>query len=129
MRRSMIALVSAGAVALAVGGYAVGASGHGGATKQSAMCEQAEQEFASRASQLRKQMQQRGLEVNARDNTLDEAQSKILTEVVQQNPTCFGAGRRAAAAVIKQHPSEGEADAAICDLLGIKAEDCSVAVG
>ncbi|PWU52106.1 hypothetical protein DLE60_17320 [Micromonospora globispora] len=125
----MIALVSAGAVALAVGGYAIGAAGHRGVTKRPAMCEQAEQEFASRAGQLRKQMQQRGLEVNARDNTLDEAQSKILAEIVQQNPTCFGAGRRATAAVIQQHPSEGEADAVICDLIDIKAEDCSVAVG
>lgn len=64
-----------------------------------------------------------------RDVTLDQAQRAIFAEIVQQNPACFGAGRRAAAAVILQHPREGEADAAICDLVDIKAEDCSVSVG
>lgn len=104
----MIALVGAGAGALAVGGYAVGAADDGGATKKSAMCEQAEQEFAGRAGQLRKQMQQRAFETRARDVTLDQAQRAILAEIVQQNPACFGAGRRAAAAVILQHPREGK---------------------
>uniref|UniRef100_UPI001F2FF9B8 hypothetical protein n=1 Tax=Micromonospora coerulea TaxID=47856 RepID=UPI001F2FF9B8 len=109
--------------------YAVGAVSHRGPTKQSAVCEQAEQEFASRAGQLRQQVQllQRGvgLDGNARDEALDEAQRKILAGVVQQNPTCFGAGMRAAAAVIQQPRSEREADAAICDLIGIKAEGCA----
>ena len=125
----MIASVGAGAAALAVGGYAVGAASHAGPTKKSAMCEQAEQEFAGRAGRLRTQMQQRGFETSARDVTLDQAQRAILAEIVQQNPACFGAGRRAAAAVILQHPCEGEADAAICDLVDIKAEGCSVSVG
>ncbi|GAA4572129.1 hypothetical protein GCM10023176_34390 [Micromonospora coerulea] len=125
----MIALVSAGAVALAGGGYAIGAVSHRGTNKQSAVCDQAEQEFESRAGQLRKQVQmlQRGfgLDGNARDEALDEAQRRILAEVVQQNPTCFGAGMRAAAAVIQQSRSEREADAAICDLVGIKADGCA----
>ncbi|GAA4573519.1 hypothetical protein GCM10023176_38700 [Micromonospora coerulea] len=127
----MIALLSAGAVALAGGGYAIGAVGHRGAAKPSAVCEQAEQEFASRADQLRKQMQtprQLGLNDSKR-TTVEDAHSRILAEVVQQNPTCFGAGMRAAAAVIQQHRSEGEADVTICDLAGVKAEDCLVAVG
>ncbi|MFE9651660.1 hypothetical protein [Micromonospora sp. NPDC006431] len=129
MRRAMIALMSAGAVALVGGGYAIGAVSHRDTNKQSAVCNQAKQEFENRAGQLRKQVQRlqrgSGLDGNARDEALDEAQRRILAEVVQQNARCFGAGMRAAAAVIQQSRSEKEADAAFCDLVGIKAYDCA----
>ncbi|MFF7600698.1 hypothetical protein [Streptomyces mirabilis] len=57
MKRSMIALGSAGAITLALGGYAVGATRHDGASERSATCEQANQDFEKRAGQFRKQKQ------------------------------------------------------------------------
>ncbi|MFE1288129.1 hypothetical protein [Streptomyces sp. NPDC058751] len=39
MKRSMIALVGAGAVTVALGGYAVGATRHDGASERSTRCE------------------------------------------------------------------------------------------
>ncbi|WP_329294249.1 hypothetical protein [Streptomyces sp. NBC_01455] len=51
MKRSMIPPAGAGAVTLALGGYAVGATRHGGGSERSATCEQANQEFTTRAGQ------------------------------------------------------------------------------
>ncbi|MGW1722430.1 hypothetical protein ACWCQK_05755 [Streptomyces sp. NPDC002306] len=118
MRRSVIALVSAGAaVVLAGGGYAIGAGSHNGATVK---CEQTTREFAKRSDQLKKQVQ-------GEDDRWQvvTAQTEILAVVVKQNPTCFDAGTRSAAEVV-QRLSGGEQDAVRCELIGIKAGECSV---
>ncbi|WUD75597.1 hypothetical protein OG937_29855 [Streptomyces sp. NBC_00510] len=130
MRRSLIALGTAGAIALAVGGYAVGATQQSRAPEPSVTCEQPRQEFGARAAQIRKQLQreeQTG-EIDAQQSTFDTTRAKILSVIVEQNPTCFKAGTRAAAAVLQQHPSEGEADVAVCDLTGIEPDSCWVSV-
>ncbi|MEU9155864.1 hypothetical protein AB0D59_36275 [Streptomyces sp. NPDC048417] len=118
MRRSVTALLSAGAaVVLAGGGYAIGAGGHDGAT---AKCEQTTREFAKRADELKKQVQKE----DDRWQVVT-AQTEILAGVVKQNPTCFDAGTRSAAEVV-QRLSGGAQDAARCELIGIKARVCSV---
>jgi len=125
----MIALVGAGAIALAVGGYAVGATRPGDSSAQSAKCESAKREFETRAAQIRKQVLGR-LDEGAdgsRQTTMIDARVKIVSAIVEQHPRCFDAGTRATVAVLRQHPSEGEADVAICDLTGIRSEDCVVA--
>ena len=120
MRRSVIALLSAGAVVLAGSGYAVGAGHRHGAAEQSAKCEQPTREFAKRADRLRKQV--RGEDERRQVVT---AQTEILAVLVKQNATCFDAGTRAAATVV-QRLSGGEQDAARCDLIGIEVGDCGV---
>ncbi|MEU1618324.1 hypothetical protein ABZ479_13635 [Streptomyces sp. NPDC005722] len=129
MRRSLIALGAAGAITLAVGGFAVGAARQDGLSSgRSATCEQPRQEFGTRARQIRKQVRQEVAdgEVDAQQSTLDRTRAKILSVLVEQNPTCFDVGTRAAAEVLLQRPSGGEADVALCDLTGIGAEDCWV---
>jgi hypothetical protein len=130
MRRSVVGLVSAGAIAFATGGYAFGAMRGDGAAERSAMCEQAKQEFGTRAGQIRKQLQResRGEEADSRQAEMDAARVRILSAVVAQNPACFDVGTRATTAVLRQHPSEGEADATVCDLTGIQPDECSIAV-
>ncbi|MGW1064384.1 hypothetical protein ACWD4F_07715 [Streptomyces aureus] len=130
MKRSMIALVSAGAITIALGGYAVGATQHDGASEQSTTCAQANQEFEARASQFRKQ-QQRIAQGNdsIRQYEIATARLKILSTMVGENPTCFGAGARATAAYLQQHPSESQEDAAACELVGIPSKDCTISVG
>ncbi|MEV5802243.1 hypothetical protein [Streptomyces collinus] len=130
MKRSMIALVSAGAITVALGGYAVGATQHNGASKQSTRCEQTNQDFEARASQFRKQQQR----INQGGDTLKQyeiatARLRILSMIVGQNPTCFDAGTRATAAYLQQHPSESQEDAAACELAGIPSKDCTISVG
>ncbi|MFC8256290.1 hypothetical protein ACFUNF_01150 [Streptomyces sp. NPDC057291] len=131
MRRSLIALTSAGAIALAMGGYAVGATQHDSVSGQSAVCEQAKREFETRAGQIRRQLRRESQEgeTDSRQSTMDATRAKIISVLVEQNPTCFDVGTRAAAAVSQQHPPEGQADAAVCDLTGIEPENCSVAAG
>ncbi|MCX5007879.1 hypothetical protein OHB05_35445 [Streptomyces sp. NBC_00638] len=125
----MIALVSAGAISLAMSGYAVGAARHDGASEQSTTCEQANQDFAKRAGQFRKQKHRaaQGGET-LRQSEIGAARMKILSMIVVQNPTCFGAGTRATAAVLRQHPSEGQEDAAVCELAGVPSRDCTITV-
>ncbi|MDX3755479.1 hypothetical protein ACWDBO_51765 [Streptomyces mirabilis] len=53
----------------------------------------------------------------------------ILSLIVVQNPTCFGAGTRATAADLGQHRSEGEQDAGACELADVPSKDCTIAVG
>ncbi|MET8449021.1 hypothetical protein [Streptomyces sp. NPDC005209] len=127
MRPSLIALAGAAAIALATGGYAVGAGQQDGTSERSAACEQTKHEFDLRADQIREQLR-RGSQAEETDShqiTIDESRAKILGLIVQQNPTCFGVGARAAATLLHEHPSEGQADAALCDLTGTKPEDCS----
>ncbi|MET8102845.1 hypothetical protein ABZV29_41535 [Streptomyces sp. NPDC005236] len=125
MKRSMIALVSAGAITVALGGYAVGATRHDGASEQSARCEQTHQEFEARVGQFRKQKQwiARGFDTT-RQSEIVTARLKILGMIVGQNPTCFDAGTRAAAAHLQQHPSTGQDDGAACELAGIPSKEC-----
>ncbi|MET8330116.1 hypothetical protein [Streptomyces sp. NPDC005181] len=125
----MIALTSAGAIALAMGGYAVGATQHDSASERSATCGQAKREFETRAGQIRRELRRESQEgeTDSRQITMDATRVKIIRELVEQNPACFDAGTRAAAAAIQQHLSEGQADAAVCDLTGIEPENCSVA--
>ncbi|MGW1067599.1 hypothetical protein ACWD4F_24145 [Streptomyces aureus] len=127
MKRSMIALVSAGAITIALSGYAVGATRHDSASGQSTRCEQANQDFEARASQLRKH-QQRVTQGNdtTRQDEIAEARLKILGMIVGQNPTCFDAGTRATASYLQQHPSQSQADAAACELTGIASKDCLI---
>ncbi|MFD5568836.1 hypothetical protein [Streptomyces cadmiisoli] len=114
----MIALLSVGAaVVLGGGGYAIGAGGHDGVT---AKCEQTTREFAKRADRLQKQVRKE----NPRWQVVT-AQTEILAVVVKQNPTCFDAGTRSAAEVVRRL-SGGPQDAARCELIGIKAGECSV---
>ncbi|MFB7310609.1 hypothetical protein [Streptomyces sp. NPDC056192] len=130
MRRSLIALTSAGAIALGMGGYAVGAAQHDSVSGRSATCEQAKREFETRAGQIRKQLRRESQEgeTDSRQSTVDATRAKIISVLVEQHPTCFDVGTRAAAAaVIQQRSSEGQADAAVCDLTGIEPENCSVA--
>ncbi|WP_217546026.1 hypothetical protein [Streptomyces sp. GbtcB6] len=127
----MIALVSAGAITLAIGGYAVGATRTDGASVRSATCEQANKEFTRRAGQVRKQKEREFHDedfLNSVNPDMESAQVKILGLIVEQNPTCFGAGTRATAAYLQQHRTEGEEDAAACELTGVPAKDCSIAV-
>lgn len=115
----MIALVSAGAMTLAIGGYAVGATRHDDASERSTTCEQANQEFKTRAGQLRMQKQRPPYDDEDLDSVqleLNATQVKILSMIVRQNPTCFDAGTRATAAMVQQHPTQEDADAAACDL-------------
>jgi hypothetical protein len=56
MKRSMIAPVSTGAIALTVGGYAVGSTRPGDPSGLAAGCEPAKQEFRTRTAQIRKQI-------------------------------------------------------------------------
>ncbi|MGW1068058.1 hypothetical protein ACWD4F_26465 [Streptomyces aureus] len=127
MKRSMIALVSAGAITVALGGYAVGATQHDDASKQSTTCGQANQEFEARAGQFRKQQQRiaQGVDTN-RQYVIASARLKILGMIVRQNPTCFDAGTRATAAYLQQHPSASQEDAAACELAGIASKDCAI---
>ncbi|MFI0966612.1 hypothetical protein ACH4S8_35320 [Streptomyces sp. NPDC021080] len=127
MKRSMIALVSAGAITLALGGYAVGATPDDGASEQSTRCEQTKQDFEVRAGQFRKQ-QQRIAQGNdtTRQYEIATARLKILSLIVGQNPTCFDAGTRATAAYLQQHPSMSQDDVAACELTGIPSKDCLI---
>ncbi|MGW3337748.1 hypothetical protein ACWDCL_09740 [Streptomyces sp. NPDC001009] len=130
MKRSMIALVSAGAITVALGGYAVGATRHDSASERSATCEQANQEFEKRAGQLRKLKHQPGDEyLNSISGEMEPTRVKILSLIVVQNPTCFGAGTRATAAYLQEHRSEAELDAAACEIADVPIKDCSIAVG
>ncbi|MEU1601538.1 hypothetical protein ABZ468_55140 [Streptomyces sp. NPDC005708] len=134
MKRSMIALVSAGAITLTAGGYAVGATRHDSASEQSATCQQASNDFGKRASQLRKQKKREAHDedyLNSINAYAESAQVQILGLIVEQNPTCFGGATRAAAAYLQKPRStdaEGAAgeDAAACELLSIPFKDCSV---
>ncbi|MFD8740435.1 hypothetical protein ACFV06_36745 [Streptomyces sp. NPDC059618] len=123
MKRSMIALVSAGAITLALGGYAVGATRHDGA----AGCERTNQVFEARAGQFRKQEQRiaQGNDTTAQYE-IATAQLRILGVLVRQNPACFDAGARATATYLQLHPSTGQEDVAACDLAGIPARDCDI---
>ncbi|MFE2535482.1 hypothetical protein [Streptomyces sp. NPDC059371] len=134
MKRSMIALVSAGAITLASGGYAVGAMRHDGASERSATCEQANQDFEKRAEQFRKHKQRKSRDAEYSDSVsasweMESTKVKILSLIVAQNPTCFGAGTRATAAYLQQHRTEGEQDAAACELAAVLSEYCTIAVG
>jgi hypothetical protein len=123
MKRSMIALVSAGAITLALGGYAVGATRH----EQSTRCEQTNQDFETRAGQFRRQQQRiaRGFDTTRQDE-IATARLKILSMIVGQNPNCFDAGTRATAAYLQQHPSTSQEDVAACELAGIPSKDCTI---
>ncbi|MEU0831391.1 hypothetical protein [Streptomyces sp. NPDC005969] len=125
----MIALTSAGAIALVMGGYAAGAAQYDSVSGRSATCEQAKREFETRAGQIRRQLRRESQEgeTDSRQVTVVATRAKIISVLVEQNPTCFDVGTRAAAAVIQQRSSEGQADAALCDLTGIEPENCSVA--
>ncbi|MFK0281988.1 hypothetical protein ACIQVL_16165 [Streptomyces sp. NPDC090499] len=132
MKRSMIALVSAGAITLAVGGYAVGATRDGGGAGRSATCTQAEKEFTGRAGRLREQMEREFRDEDYSDSInpdMESTQVKILGLIVDQNPACFDAGTRATATYLRQHRTEGEEDAAACELTGVPAKKCSIGVG
>ncbi|MFD5517858.1 hypothetical protein [Streptomyces sp. NPDC127066] len=123
----MIALVGAGAITLALSGYAVGATRHDGASERSTTCAQANQEFEARTDRFRKQSQRIAREGNTiRQDEIVTARLKILTLIVGQNPTCFGAGTRAAAAYLQQHPSVSQEGAAACELTGIPSKDCTI---
>ncbi|MGW7608010.1 hypothetical protein ACWGKW_12185 [Streptomyces sp. NPDC054766] len=119
MKRSMIALVGAGAITLALSGYTVGSTRHDDAPKRSATCEQAGQEFKARADQLRKQQQREAPDdhedLGSIQSDLNATQVKILSMIVAQNPTCFDAGTRATAAILQQHPTPEDADTVACD--------------
>jgi hypothetical protein len=127
MKRSMIALVSAGAITLALSGYAVGATRHDGASEQSTRCEQTNQDFETRAGQFRRQQQRiaRGFDTTRQDE-IATARLKILSMIVGQNPNCFDAGTRATAAYLQQHPSTSQEDVAACELAGIPSKDCTI---
>ncbi|MFD5816096.1 hypothetical protein [Streptomyces sp. NPDC127038] len=127
MKRSMIALVSAGAITVALGGYAVGATRHDGAAERSAGCERTNQVFEARARQFRKQEQRiaQGNDTTAQYE-IATAQLRILGVIVRQNPACFDAGARATATYLQLHPSTGQEDVAACDLAGIPAKDCDI---
>lgn len=60
---------------------------------------------------------------------MESTRVKILSLIVVQNPTCFGAGTRATAAYLQQHRSEGEQDAGACELADVPSKDCTIAVG
>jgi hypothetical protein len=128
MKHSMIALVSAGAIALTVGGYTVGSTRLGDSSEPSAKCESVKREFETRAAQIRKQVLGLSDEdaVVLRQITMIDARVKIVSAIVDQHPRCFDAGTRAAVAVLRQDRSEGEADVATCDLTGIRSEDCMI---
>ncbi|MGW4914548.1 hypothetical protein [Streptomyces sp. NPDC004270] len=135
MKRSMIALVSAGVFTLTIGGYAIGATEHDSASEQSAACRQAGDDFVKQAGQLRKQKEREAKDedyLNSINAYAESAQVQILSLIVEQNPTCFGGATRAAATFLQKPRSKDEAgaeaeeDAAACALLGIPAEDCSV---
>ncbi|MEU4108325.1 hypothetical protein ACGFYT_00675 [Streptomyces sp. NPDC048208] len=135
MKRSMIALFSAGAIILAAGGYAVGATRHDSASEQSAVCRQASSDFGKRASQLRKQKEREAQDedyANSINWHAESAQVHIVGLIVEQNPTCFGGATRAAAAYLQKPRStdaegaEAEEDAATCELLTIPSQNCSV---
>jgi predicted amidohydrolase len=125
----MIALVGAGAIALTVGGYAVGSTRPGDSSGLSAECESAKQEFRTRTAQIRKQILAPldEDEDGSQPYTMIATRVKIVGAVVDQHPHCFGPGTRATVAVLRQDPSEGETDVVTCDLTGIRSEDCSVA--
>ncbi|MEV5145505.1 hypothetical protein [Streptomyces sp. NPDC052727] len=135
MKRSMIALASAGAVTLAAGGYAVGATRHDSTSEQSATCRQASNDFGKRADQLREQKKREARDedyLNSVNAYAESAQLQILGLIVDQNPTCFSGATRAAAAYL-QKPRSKEAegleageDVAACELLSIALKDCSV---
>ncbi|MET8287047.1 hypothetical protein ACGFWD_37620 [Streptomyces sp. NPDC048448] len=131
MKRSMIAPACAGAVTLALGGYVVGATRHGGGPERSATCEQANHEFTTRAGQYRKHQQLVSFDDDDVDvqSDLDATQVKILSVIVVRNPTCFDAGTRAEAAILRQHPTEEEVDVAARDLTATAArsENCFLA--
>ncbi|MEU9340648.1 hypothetical protein AB0D74_05420 [Streptomyces sp. NPDC048278] len=132
MKRSMIALVGAGAITLAVGGYAVGATRDGGGSGRSAACAQVEKEFTGRAGRLREQMEREYRDEDYADSVnadMESTQVRILGLMVDQNPACFDAGTRATATYLRQHRTEGEEDAAACELTGVPARKCSIAVG
>ncbi|MFF2363982.1 hypothetical protein ACFVU0_14920 [Streptomyces sp. NPDC058122] len=127
MKRSMIALVSAGAITVALGSYAVGATRHDNASEQSTRCEQTNQDFEARVGQFRKQQQRIAQGAGTtRQYEIATARLKILSMIVGQNPTCFDAGTRATAAYLQQHPSVSQEDAAACELTGIPSKDCSI---
>jgi len=115
---------------LSVGGYAIGATRHDGASGRSTTCEQAKQEFKTPVGQIRKQLRRdtQATETDSRQITIETTRVEILSAVVGQNPTCFDVETRAIVAVLQQHPAEGQADAALCDLTGIQPDYCSITV-
>lgn len=131
MKPSLIALAAAAALALAASGYALGATQHDGAAERSPTCRQAEHEFGIRVDQMHRQMrlESHAEEIDPHQSAIDASRAKILSVIVEQNRSCFGAGTRAAAAVLRERLPEGEADAALCDLTGTEPRDCSVSAG
>ncbi|MFF7473232.1 hypothetical protein [Streptomyces sp. NPDC008092] len=132
MKRSMIALVGAGAITLAVGGYAVGATRDDGGSGRSAACVQAKKEFGERAGRLREQKKREFHDedyLNSVNSDMESVQVKILVLIVDENPTCFDAGTRATAAYLRPHRTEAEEDAAACELTGVPTKECSIAAG
>ncbi|MFG2452347.1 hypothetical protein ACGFSG_23475 [Streptomyces sp. NPDC048512] len=127
MKRSMIALLGAAAMTVALGGYAVGATLHDSGSERSARCEQAARDFTARAGQVRKllDLEHRG-GGDLRQHTFLTARTKVITGMVVQNPACFDAGTRATASFLRQHPAEDEREAATCDFVGVAVKDCSV---
>ncbi|MEV5790028.1 hypothetical protein [Streptomyces sp. NPDC052192] len=131
MKRSMIALLGAAAMTVAIGGYAVGVTRHDTGSERSASCARTGRDFADRAAQLRKQLRETDGDETALTARAAFATTrvKILSAVVVQNPACFDAGTRATASFLRQHPAEDEKEAATCDLVGVAVKDCYVSEG
>ncbi|MGW1619163.1 hypothetical protein [Streptomyces sp. NPDC002172] len=99
---------------------------------RSVACEQAKKEYTGRAGRLRKQKQReaRGEAcLSSVHPDMESAQVKIRGPIVDQNPTCSGAGTRATAAYLRQHRTQGEEAAAACELAGVPAEERTISVG
>lgn len=127
MKRSMIALLGAAAMTVAVGGYAAGATLHDSGSDRSARCEQAARDFDARAGQVRRQLHaENSGDGGQRQHTFLTTRTKVLTGMVVQNPSCFDAGTRATASFLRQHPATDEQEAATCDFVGVALKDCYV---
>ncbi|MFD3452318.1 hypothetical protein ACFWVC_09055 [Streptomyces sp. NPDC058691] len=136
MGRTRITLVSGAAgvaaVALAAGGYVLGASQDSAAEERTASCADARKAFTTLTAQVRK-AQHEGNEDSGIDSSrwysFEAARTRILATSVAQNPTCFDAVTRATAAVVLDGPkdgAEGEWDVALCAPTGTKDDECLV---
>ncbi|GAA1289377.1 hypothetical protein Psi02_17350 [Planotetraspora silvatica] len=77
---------------------------------------------------MRKQPVSQEPEMDSRTGAMEEGRVKILIMAVNQNPSCFDAKARATASVLSRQPSGDQRDAAVCELTGVRFEECPISV-
>ncbi|MFJ4847783.1 MULTISPECIES: hypothetical protein [unclassified Streptomyces] len=124
--------VGVAALALAAGGYVLGASEDSAAEERAASCADARQAFTTLTAQVRSAQHREngGSDADyAQWHGFEQGRIRILFTAVAQNPACFDTVTRATATVLAGGPKAGDEaqwDVALCTIIGTKDEDCAV---